>query len=247
MMRIELNTRSGAFARAILHYLFPVWGILKRRFRIWSNRAHADSRQIDWDWNSTTYNRIAVVNLILKQFPNPTYLEIGCDKNNLFSSVPVSHKVGIDPVSGGTIRCTSDEFFLVNKEKFDVVFIDGLHEYPQVRRDVLNALEVVPVGGYVVLHDMLPSNWVEQHVPNISPDAWTGDVWKVAFELANTPGLEFSIIKIDHGVGVVKKVGNPQLSNTGINISGRGFSYFFDHHLLLPLVTWDQFVESYSR
>jgi hypothetical protein len=239
--------KTPAFFRAILHYLFPVWGILKRRFRMWSNRAHADSREIDWDWNSTTYNRIAVVNLILKQFPNPRYLEIGCDKNNLFSSVPVSHKVGVDPVSGGTIRCTSDEFFLVNRDEFDVVFIDGLHEYPQVRRDVLNALKAVPLGGYVVLHDMLPSNWVEQHVPNISPAAWTGDVWKLAFELANTPGLEFSIIKIDHGVGVLRKLSNVQLSKTQSTLSNEGFSYFFENHLSLPLATWHQFVESRSR
>lgn len=247
MASIVEKPKTPAFFRAILHYLFPVWGILKRRFRMWSNRAHADSRQIDWDWNSTTYNRIAAVNLILMQFPKPRYLEIGCDRNNLFSSVPVSHKVGVDPVSGGTIRSTSDEFFLVNREKFDVVFIDGLHEYPQVRRDVLNALEVVPVGGYVVLHDMLPSNWVEQHVPNISPAAWTGDVWKLAFEIANTPGLEFSIIKIDHGVGVLRKLSNVQLSNTQSTLSNEGFSYFFENHLLLPLVTWHQFVDAHSH
>lgn len=247
MGSIVEKLKTPAFFRAILHYLFPVWGVLKRRFRIWSNRAHADYRQIDWNWNSIAYNRIAVVNLILKQFPSPRYLEIGCDKNNLFSSVPVSYKVGVDPVSGGTIRCTSDEFFLANREIFDVVFIDGLHEYAQVRRDVLNALEVVPVGGYVVLHDMLPSNWVEQHVPNISPAAWTGDVWKQAFELANTPGLEFSIIKIDHGVGVLRKLSNVQLSNTQSALSNEGFSYFFENHLLLPLVTWHQFVESHSR
>ena len=39
------------------------------------------------------------------------------DKN--FSKINVKKKVGIDPVSGGTHRMTSDEFFSSNKEKFD--------------------------------------------------------------------------------------------------------------------------------
>ena len=43
-------------------------------------------------------------------------------------------KVGVDPVSGGTIRVTSDNFFRTNKEKFDCIFIDGLHKYAQVKK-----------------------------------------------------------------------------------------------------------------
>ena len=36
-------------------------------------------------------------------------------------------KIGVDPVSGGNLRMTSDHFFKENKEKFDLIFIDGLH------------------------------------------------------------------------------------------------------------------------
>jgi hypothetical protein len=184
----------------------------------------------------------------VREFVNPRYLEIGCDKNALFDSVPVSFKVGVDPASGGTIRCNSDVFFQTNSEKFDLVFIDGLHQYRQARRDLVNALEVVPAGGYVLLHDMLPSNWIEQHVPNISPMAWTGDVWKLAFELARTPGVDFSIIKIDHGVGVVKKkLGSVKLENLDHQLADVGFGYFYENHTSLPLVSWQDFAESKSR
>ena len=44
--------------------------------------------------------------------------------------------IGVDPMSGGTHRMTSDEFFRRNREqwhyKFDLVFIDGLHEVSRV-------------------------------------------------------------------------------------------------------------------
>ena len=52
---------------------------------------------------------------------------------------------------------TSDEFFELNNEKFDFVFVDGL-EHDQVRRDVENALRCLNPGGYIALHDMLPRN-----------------------------------------------------------------------------------------
>ena len=68
------------------------------------------------------------------------YLEIGCDKNELFSKIKIENKIGVDPVSGGNVKVTSDQFFLNNKIKFDLVFIDGLHEYNQVKRDIINCI-----------------------------------------------------------------------------------------------------------
>ena len=69
-----------------------------------------------------------------------TYLEIGCFHNELFDNIKCEKKVGVDPYSGGTIRKTSDDFFLSNKENFDIIFIDGLHRYHQVKQDILNSL-----------------------------------------------------------------------------------------------------------
>ena len=46
---------------------------------------------------------------------------------------------------------TSDEFFAQNEGSFDVVFIDGLHEYAQVRADAINALAVLSERGYIAL------------------------------------------------------------------------------------------------
>jgi hypothetical protein len=40
------------------------------------------------------------------------YRLTGCLNNDLFSSIPTTKKIGVDPSSGGTFRSTSDEFFL---------------------------------------------------------------------------------------------------------------------------------------
>lgn len=201
---------------------------------------HSDSRSLNWDWNKTNFNRIAVVNLLLNRFKNPAYLEIGCQGDTLFNSVPALRKTGIDPASGGNVRMTSDEFFAINKEQFDVVFIDGLHTYEQVRRDVINAIKSINHEGWIALHDMLPRNWIEHHVPIISQGAWTGDVWKVAFELIKTEGIEFKILKIDHGVGVIKVLNqNAVLKDYREELNHKEFDYYYENLSKLPIVEWE--------
>lgn len=172
-------------------------------------RAHSHPKVFNWEWNKKGFNRIAAVNHIISISGGleAKYLEIGCESNALFDSVASRNKVGVDPASGGTHRMTSDKFFADNKEVFDVVFIDGLHEYEQVHRDAVNALHSVKVGGYIAFHDFLPSSWKEHHVPRISR-AWTGNCWKLAVQLMESKGIEFVILDIDHGVGLMKKLSN---------------------------------------
>src|ERR1700731_3738491 len=70
-----------------------------------------------------------------------SYLEIGCQADGTFARVDVRRKVGVDPVSGGTVRMTSNEFFASNREEmFDAIFIDGDHHHDQVLVDAYNAL-----------------------------------------------------------------------------------------------------------
>jgi hypothetical protein len=213
--------------------------LYKASLRKWSH--HGDSRQFDWDWKSINFNRVAIVSLLASKMDNPKYLEIGCASNSLFNCVPTLNKVGVDPAAGGTIRKTSDEFFETNTEKFHVVFIDGLHTYEQVRRDIQNSLNCIEENGWIALHDMLPRNWIEHHVPIVSRRAWTGDVWKVAFELCETGGIDFRLIKIDHGVGVIK-VNRPgvTLCDKRATLSEKEFSFYYDNIDKLPLIDFQQ-------
>jgi len=228
------------FYRAVAYFTRPFVNRLKQKYLLkkWSH--HADTRSLDWEWGKINFNRIAVVNLLLNKFKEPDYLEIGCASNNLFNSIPVRNKIGVDPSSGGNVRETSDAFFENNTMRFDVIFIDGLHTYEQVRRDVMNSLKFVNKGGWIALHDMLPLNWLEQHIPIITDGAWTGDVWKVAFELAETKGIEFKILKIDHGVGVIKLIDpDATLKDMRSELLDKEFTYYYDNLDRLPITEWD--------
>ena len=155
---------------------------------------------------SITENRIAIINYFAAEMRATNYLEIGCADNTVFSNISVSNKVGVDPIMGGTYRGTSDNFFSQNSIIFDLIFIDGMHTFEQVYRDVANSLKSVKVDGYILLHDMLPKSYEEQLVPCSTLGPWTGDVWKLSFLLSDVEGLDFKIINDDHGLGVIRKI-----------------------------------------
>ena len=159
---------------------------------------------VNVDWTKILYNRMSFISLAIQKFRNCEYLEIGCASNVCFSSIPLINKTGVDPENGGNIKDTSDNFFKNNKKNFDVIFIDGLHQYEQCRKDIINSLKVLNENGLIFLHDMIPRSWVEENVPRLQK-VWSGDVWKVALELIKTKGVDFFIIMADHGVGVIKK------------------------------------------
>ena len=65
---------------------------------------------------------------------------------------------------------------------FDIIFIDGLHHYEQVKKDIINSLNCIEENGVIILHDCIPKSYLEQAVPR-SQHLWTGDVWKAFVEI----------------------------------------------------------------
>lgn len=157
-------------------------------------------------------------------------------------------KTGVDPAQGGTHRQTSDDFFAQNDRKFDVIFIDGLHEYHQVRKDAINALSCLDENGWIAFHDFLPSDWHEQHVPRLS-GGWVGDCWKLAVELAKSEDVEFRILNIDHGVGIMRpRVANATIVDMQHELQTAQFDYFARVLPELPRCNWQeglQWVQSF--
>jgi Methyltransferase domain len=243
--------------KRIIGPLLKTEPFLKFKYKLLEKRysSYSDVRRFDWAWDQVNFNRIALVNYLINKIENPHYLEIGTFSNLLFDSVPVLNKVGVDPVFGGNVRKTSDEFFLNNDSYFDVIFIDGLHTYEQVRRDVYNSIRFLKRGGVIAIHDMLPRNWVEQHIPNISPGPWVGDVWKVAFELSKIQGINFKIIKIDYGIGVLTlETSDPEYFSNLIydtetimmELRDKKFSFFYDNIQNLPIISWHEAIDLLS-
>lgn len=186
------------------------------------------------EYEKNFYNRQAFINKAISKFKKCKYLEIGVANNVVFNSVPLSldAKYGVDPEKGGNFRMTSDEFFHKNSEKkFNVIFIDGLHHYNQCQKDCINSMNALTEKGIIFIHDLLPQNENEQLVPKQNP-SWTGDVWKVAVELSNSKNVDFKIINIDRGIGVLKLQKNfmynkiPELEKENYNFFKSFYSNF---------------------
>jgi hypothetical protein len=147
-------------------------------------------------------SRIDLIKKIIIKKNFTSYLEIGCDNDRVFSKIKVPFKIGVDPVSGGNYRDTSDNFFKINKKTFDIIFIDGLHDYDQVLRDITNSIKFLNNGGIILIHDTLPSS-VHQQATLRYKKIWNGDVWKSIVNLRNRKDIDVVTCRIDHGVSLV--------------------------------------------
>ena len=96
------------------------------------------NKKIDFNFKKNIF-RWDLINFLHKNNNFQSYLEIGCDEDLLFSKISIQNKIGVDPLFGGNTRKTSDQFFDTNQLNFDCVFIDGLHIYKQVKKDILNS------------------------------------------------------------------------------------------------------------
>lgn len=147
--------------------------------------------------------RIDIINSLIKDNDYKSYLEIGVKRGETFNKINCPERVGVDPVWPTTFKGTSDQFFKKNKKKFDLIFIDGLHEFAQVKKDIENSLRCLTINGVIVLHDCLPENLLMQKIPRVVRD-WTGEVWKAFVYFRRLPGLEMFVYDCDFGVGVIR-------------------------------------------
>ena len=186
-------------------------------------------KRLDYNWSNYP-SRFEIIQKIINKNKYESYLEIGCDKNVNFSKIEAKEKIGVDPISGGTIRMTSDEFFKTNTKKFDCVFIDGLHIYEQVRKDIINSVKFLNSNGIIILHDCLPTKIWNQIVPRIYT-CWNGDVWKAIVEARTMKNIDTYTCKADHGLGIILKRPNRNLLtiNTG-NFKKLKFKDYYTNH-----------------
>ncbi len=188
-------------------------------------------------------SRLTIVQDLIKRKKYEKYLEIGCFDDELFKHIGCKKKVGVDPVSGGTVRDTSDNFFKKNDERFDCIFIDGLHKYSQVKKDIQNSLKFLTKGGVILLHDCLPNNYYEQATPRCQW-TWNGDVWKAIIECRTKKDIDVYTCYADYGIGVIFKRPNQNLLEyPKKNYSQIKFEeYFHNYKKLMNLIEYDDLV-----
>lgn len=144
------------------------------------------------------------------------YLEIGVKGGDTFRDVGVKKRIGVDPAFAFDVDMLrnddtlffpeeSDTFFRCshNGEAFDLVFIDGLHKFEQVVRDLSNALVYSHPKTVFILDDTKPSD-VYSAIPDMEEAVrhrrqaggtggdWHGDVYKtVAYIHDFYPSLNY--------------------------------------------------------
>jgi len=88
-------------------------------------------------------------------------------------------------------KLTSDEFFKINQNNFDVIYIDGYHKGDQVLKDFINSWEALNVNGIIIFDDY---------------------IWKFFNEIENNPcyAINSHLNKIIKNLKILK-VSNSQL------------------------------------
>ncbi len=165
-----------------------------------------------------------IITRIIQDFKVESYLEIGLATgfNFAYQSLP-KDKVGVDPDHSNlrlghkdqlaAVEMTSDEYFEKKHKdrKFDLIFIDGLHEAEQVEKDIINAWYSLTANGIIILHDIHPPTEDHQEVPR-KQESWTGDVWRafLGFRL-KYPKIPSGAIQEKYGLGWIAKVPRTQV------------------------------------
>ena len=159
------------------------------------------------------------INKLADQLDARTYLEIGVFQGDTFREVSVPFRTGVDPGfafdtstvnndSTRLVQLTSDAFFAAEAgyAPYDLVFIDGLHTFEQVVRDMGNALLHAHKHSVLIFDDTVPSDvysaipdWaacLQYRKASCSGDlSWHGDVFKIAFYIHDFwPSLNYCTI-----------------------------------------------------
>ena len=204
------------------------------------------NKKIKYNWESFP-RRYDIINKIITKRNYNSYLEIGCFENETFNQINIQKKIGVDPASGGNLRMTSDQFFEQNKDKFDIIFIDGLHIYEQVIKDIFNSIKILNQDGIILVHDCLPRKlWYQ--TPTRMSDTWNGDVWKAIVECRTLENIDTYTCLADEGIGVIKM----QRNNNLLNLKSSNFKklkykdYYTNRQNLMNIISSKKLLDEIS-
>ena len=146
------------------------------------------------------------LNAVLERLPSRRYLEIGVARGATFFHVDADHKVAVDPRFRFDPQdradhrqeiyhpISSDQYFaqaIGSSEPFDLIFLDGLHTYPQTLRDFLSSMALAHRRTVWLIDDTMPASAIAadpdlQRVRQVrallgqgEDQTWMGDVFKV--------------------------------------------------------------------
>ena len=220
-------------------------------------------------YNTNMPQRSQIINALTK--PNDVYLEIGVEYGQTFLQTHFKDKTGVDPDPKFQVKnqgfkfesSTSDEFFLntklnndinndINNDviKYDVIFIDGMHQSEYFLRDFNNSIKVIKDGGSLFIDDILPLSYNEQlKIPRKHyyekgilkyGEEWTGDIWKVVYHILKNYRRFINEFRYFYnsnyrGVAYIKIKEAFEIAEKEIEVIN-GYNYFIDFPKYLTLL-----------
>lgn len=143
-----------------------------------------------------------------------SYLEIGCADGGLVYRLlakcsSLDRAVGVDISNASRnnspkasfFSLSSNEYFSIHTDTFDVILIDGDHSAAQAYRDALSSLDCLSSDGLMLMHDTYPPD--ADHTQAYA----CGDAWRVPDNLIHNRSLEVFTFPVTFGLTLVRKVG----------------------------------------
>lgn len=177
--------------------------------------------------------RYDILNKFISERNYKNYLEIGVhDRNGCFNKINCENKICVDPDinAKADFVMTSDRFFEQNVKKFDIIFIDGLHEGHQVYKDIQNSLKVLNTGGIIMCHDCSPNSVQESKdyedfpLEDYGKYSWYGDSWKGFVKYRFESNYLCYTINTDSGCGIIDTLNKSNVQKRFISIGELTYS-----------------------
>ena len=229
-------------------------------------------------YNTQFTNRSQAINSLTN--PDQKYLEIGVEYGQTFlqTHFKTENKTGVDPDPKFDIigkefkftKATSDAFFYnrskaladsfqdlkkdhkkdLKKEKYNVIFIDGMHQSEFFLRDFNNSVKVLEEDGIIFIDDILPLTYNEQlKIPRKYyyengilkyGEEWTGDIWKVVYHILKNYSQHILVTKYFYnasyrGVLYLTLKNTFEIPDTEIDVIN-SYDYFTDFPVYLELL-----------
>ena len=165
-------------------------------------------------FNKIYNTRDEIINSIINNKQDINYLEIGVEYGTTIKNINTLNKTAVDPdpkfenigkfSNINLIKLTSDAYFanlddiykintIEEDHKFDIIFLDGMHQVEYIIKDIYNSLNYIKSDGKIFIDDILPIKEREQRkIPEKHyyengilkyGESWTGDIWKVIYYL----------------------------------------------------------------
>lgn len=170
----------------------------------------------------TALAKTDIVRMLAQRWGLETYLELctrltgnfyhALDRSAFAATWRLMYNCPVDFSDGLPIDYRTDGFDIApllaqlarDQRGIDICLIDGWHTYDCARRDMRAVYDLLPEGGVMVVHDVLPPASIVS--PSWHPGAWCGVAYRayLDFVLAE-PGVDYRTVNADFGCGIVAK------------------------------------------